>query len=224
VTTATYNITDDSDKETMSGRVDFDIRSENTASEAEEDSADESDEADASSDAEPDTDGSVAPRRHINWKRVLACGVLPGLALLLALGAGLLKWQDASVRGADLARIESAQVAKDSTIALLSYRPDTVDQQLGSARGLLTGDFKNSYTSVTTDVVIPGAKQKQILAAASVPAVASVSATPTHAVVLVFVNQTVVVGTDAPTDTASSVKATLDKISGRWLISAFDPI
>ena len=34
----------------------------------------------------------------INWSRVLAFGVLPVLALLLAAGGGFLKWQDASVR------------------------------------------------------------------------------------------------------------------------------
>jgi Mce-associated membrane protein len=54
--------------------------------------------------------------------------------------------------------------------------------------------------------------------------VASVSATASHAVVLVFVDQTIIVGTDAPTATASSVKVSLDKISGRWLISDFTPV
>ena len=116
------------------------------------------------------------------------------------------------------------QAAKDSTIALLSYKPDTVEQQLSAARDLLTGDFRDSYTSLTNDVVIPGAKQKQISAVATVPAMASVSANPNHAVVLVFVNQTVVVGQDAPTDTASSVRVTLDKVGDRWLISKFDPV
>jgi len=32
------------------------------------------------------------------------------------------------------------------------------------------------------------------------------------------------VGADAPTNTTSSVRVTLDKVGGRWLISAFDPI
>ena len=95
-------------------------------------------------------------------------------------------------------------MAKDSTIRLLSYKPDTVEQDLSSARELLTGDFRDSYTQLTNDVVIPGAKQKQIAAIANVPAVASVSADPGHAVVLVFVNQTVTVGDSAPTSTASS--------------------
>jgi Mce-associated membrane protein len=99
-----------------------------------------------------------------------------------------------------------------------------VDKDLGAATNLLTGEFKNSYTSLTNDVVIPGAKQKRISAVASAPAAAPVSANSDHAVVMVFVDQTVVVGTDAPTNTASSVKVTLDKVGGRWLISQFDPV
>lgn len=172
--------------------------------------------------AEADQGGT--PRRRVNWSRVLAFGVLPGLALVLAMAAGLFKWQDSSVRDAEVARIESVQAAKDSTIAMLSYKPDTVEQQLGAAHDLLTGDFRDSYTSLTQDVVIPGAKQKQISSVATVPAAASVSADPQHAVVLLFVNQTVVIGNGAPTNTASSVRVALDKAGGRWLISSFDPV
>lgn len=126
--------------------------------------------------------------------------------------------------GADEARIESVAAAKDSTIRLLSYKPDTVEKDLTSSRDLLTGDFRDSYTQLTNDVVIPGSKEKQISAVASVPAVASVSADPKHAVVLVFVNQSVIVGGSAPTSTASSVQVTLDKVGDRWLISKFDPV
>jgi Mce-associated membrane protein len=173
-------------------------------------------------DAEP-TPGTKGRRRPA-WARLVAFGVLPGLALLLALGAGYLKWQDSSVRDAEVARIESVQSAKDGTVALLSYRPDSVDKDLSAARDRLTGDFRGSYTSLTNDVVIPGAKQKQISAVATVPAAASVSANEGQAVVLVFVNQTSTIGNDAPTDTASTVKVTLDKVGDHWLISGFDPI
>jgi Mce-associated membrane protein len=179
--------------------------------------------------ADESTEPAEESKRRIQWARVFAYGVLPAVVLLLALGAGYLKWMDTSARVDDVTDAKSParqamQAAKDSTTALLSYKPDTVEQQLHAARDLLTGDFRDSYTSLTDDVVIPGAKQKQISAVATVPAVASVSADPRHAVVLVFVNQTVTVGQDAPTDTASSVRVTLDKIGDRWLISKFDPV
>jgi Mce-associated membrane protein len=191
---------------------------------ATEESTEKADEPTETAEEASESAEAEKPKRQIQWARVFAYGVLPALALLLALSAGYLKWVDNSVRDSDRARDASVQAAKDSTIALLSYKPDTVEKQLTAARDLLTGDFRNSYTSLTNDVVIPGAKQKQISAVATVPAAASVSAAPNQAVVLVFVNQTVVVGHDAPTDTASSVRVTLDKIGGRWLISKFDPV
>jgi hypothetical protein len=40
----------------------------------------------------------------------------------------------------------------------------------------------------------------------------------------IFVNQSAVIDRNPPTDTASSVRVMLDKISGHWLISGFDPV
>jgi Mce-associated membrane protein len=162
------------------------------------------------------------PRICGTW--FLAYGLLPGLALLLAVGAAYLKDQVGLASESGIARIESVAAAKGSTSALLSYKPETVEKDLEAARDRTTGTFTDSYTQLTHDVVIPGAKQKHISAVAKVPAAASVSATPNHAVALVFVDQTVAVGTDPPTDTASSVRVTLDKVGGRWLISGFDPV
>ncbi len=170
------------------------------------------------------TEDAAAPTKRFSLAAAVAFGVLPIVALLLAAAAGYLRWEDSSRRDADTARTESVQAAKDSTVALLSYKPDTVEKDLGGARDRLTGSFLDAYTQLINTVVIPGAKEKQISAVASVPAAASVSAEPDHAVVLLFVNQTVVVGTDPPTNTASSVRVTLDKVDDRWLISGFDPI
>jgi Mce-associated membrane protein len=170
------------------------------------------------------TETTETEKTGINWPRVLAFGVLPVLALILGAAAGFLKWQDSSVRDTNAIRTESMQIAKDASVKLLSYKPDTVEQDLGSARELLTGEFRESYTQLINDVVIPGSKEKQISAVATVPAAASVSAEHNKAVVLVFVNQTVVVGTDAPTATTSSVQVTMDRVDDRWLISEFNPV
>jgi Mce-associated membrane protein len=169
-------------------------------------------------------DQPVTAGHGTRWSRVSVLGALPVLVMLLAAAAGFMKFQDASARDADTARAESVRAATDSTIALLSYRHDTVQQDLEAAQTRLTGTFLDSYTKLTHDVVIPGAKQKEISAVATVPAAASASATADHAVVLLFVNQTVLIGKDVPTNTASSVRVTLDKINGRWLVSGFDPV
>lgn len=163
-------------------------------------------------------------RPAINGPRALVFGMLPILALLLASTAAFLKWQDSWTRASALAGIESVAAAKESTVAILSYQPQTVDKDLEAARDRLTGAFKDSYSQLIHDVVIPGAKKQHISAIATVAAAASVSAIPHHGVALLFVNQTVTVGNDSPTETASAVRVTLDKRGGRWLISGFDPV
>ncbi|ULP41592.1 hypothetical protein [Mycobacterium lentiflavum] len=163
-------------------------------------------------------------RRRVAWGRVVAYGVLPGLALILALTAAYVKWLDLSKRQSSLAGIESVRAATDGTVAMLSYRPDTVEKDLSAARDRLTGPLRDSYTSLTRDVVIPGAKQRHVSAAATVAAAAPVSSSANHAVVLEFVNQTIIMGNDPPTNTASRVRVSLEKVGARWLVSGFDPI
>lgn len=174
--------------------------------------------SDAESSAEP---GDVIKR--VSWFRILGFGLLPLAVMILGGVAGYMKFQDGSTRDAELAATQSVQAATDGTVAMLSYKPDNVDAVLGAARDRLTGAFRDSYTALVNDVVIPGARQKQISAAATVPAAASVSASRNHAVVAVFVDQTTIVGKGAPTDTASAVEVTLDKVGRKWLISGFEP-
>jgi len=161
---------------------------------------------------------------RFSWTRIVAVGVLPAVALLLAVGDGYLRWLDGSAHASRVAAEQSVKAATDSTIAILSYRPDTVDRDLTGAVGRLTGGFRQQYTQLVTDVVAPGAKQQHISAVATVPVAASVSATENHAVVLVFIDQTTTIGNDAPTQTTSSVRITLEKVRDRWLISQFDPV
>ncbi len=149
---------------------------------------------------------------------------LPAIALMLTIGVGYLKWTYGSGVASQQAGIDAMHAASRGAVAMLSYRPQTVDADLASAREYLTGSLKENYGALTRTVVAKGAKEKRISATATVPAAAVVSATPDTAVVLVFVDQTVVVGNDAPTDTVSRVRVTLANSKNRWLISGFDPI
>jgi Mce-associated membrane protein len=184
------------------------------------------DEAEAADEADLVDEEEAAAERgsRFSWTRIVAVGVLPAVALLLALGDGYLRWLDGSAQASRVAAEESVKAATDSTIAILSYRPDTVDRDLTGAVGRLTGGFRQQYTQLVTDVVAPGAKQQHISAVATVPTAASVSATENRAVVLVFIDQTTTIGNDAPTQTTSSVRITLEKVHDRWLISQFDPV
>jgi len=181
-------------------------------------------EAEAEAEAiEPD-EPNQRERRPIAWSRVLTYGLLPGLALLVALASGYFKWIDESENDVASARTESVRVAGEDAVALLSYKAESADKDLNAARDRLTGDFKEAYTNLIRQVVIPGAKEKHISSVTKVTAAAPASATANHAVVLLFVNQTVTIGDGVPTDTQPVVRVTLDKVNGRWLVSHFDPV
>lgn len=175
-------------------------------------------------DAEGRPADAKAQTARTRCKRLVALVLLPGIAMLATSGAGYLKRLQANARETQDARIESVQAATESTIKILSYSPDSVDRDLDSARDRLTGTFRDAYTQLIHAVVIPGSKDKKISAVATVPAATSISAAPSHAVVMVFVNQSIMVGNDPPSSSASSVRVTMDKHDNRWLISDFTPI
>ncbi len=156
--------------------------------------------------------------------RAVAFGVLPGLLVLLGAVAGVMTWTTISAGFLRQARADAVRAATDGAAALLTYHADSVDSDLRAARERLTGKFKASYTAYTHQVVIPDSHRKHVSAVAVVPAAASVSATTSRAVVIVFVNQTFNSDLDPPTATASSVRVSLAKIGGRWLISDFTPV
>ena len=157
------------------------------------------------------------------FRRVAYCSVL-ALPFLLAITAGYLKYLDRTETATNSARVESTRAASDAAVAMLTYHPDTVQNDLDAAKSRMTGSFQDSFSSLADDVVAPAAIQKLITAAATVPAAAPVSATQEHATVLLFVNQTVTIGKEAPSSANSTVRVTLDNIDGIWLVSGFEPI
>lgn len=174
-----------------------------------------------------ESDGANPSRLRTMWHpspRLLLHAFAPALALILAVGAGYLKWQDMSYRQAKSAAAESVQAATDATVAMLTYHHETVEKDLNAARDRLAGSFRDDYTKLIDTVVIPGSKEKNVSVIAKVSQAGAVSATANHAVVLVFVDQTTTFGSEAPTDSASSVLVTLDKQGGKWLVSKFEPV
>jgi Mce-associated membrane protein len=121
---------------------------------------------------------------------------------------------------------ESAIAAANSgTVALLSYSPDTLTEDLAAAKTNLTGEFLTYYTEFTEKVVAPAAQQNSVDTQAEVVRSAVSDIDEDSATVLVFINQTTT-STDKPDPalTASSVRVTLTKVDGTWKISAFDPV
>lgn len=124
---------------------------------------------------------------------------------------------------------EAARVAldaaRDGTVALLSYAPETLDQDFATAKSRLTGDFLDYYTDFTEKVVAPAAKQKSVKTEATVAQAAMSEINPDSAVALLFVNQATT-SQENPDGAfaSSSIKVGLTKIDGAWLISSFDPV
>ena len=169
---------------------------------------------------------SSAARRRLN-----AVPLIPvALVLGLLASAGLTGWlyfaQYRPDTQTDAAVAQSAvNAARDGTVALLSYKPDTLNQDFAAAKSHLTGDFLNYYDQFTKQVVTPAAQSKAVTTTAQVVGAAASELEPDKAVVLIFVNQvTTSKERPDPSMASSSVKVSLTKVHGQWLIAKFDPV
>ncbi len=181
-----------------------------------------------------DADVAATDQRPGLVKGVLSwCGrrwvaVLLAVLLVASAGAagGVYWWVYRSDQLTDSAAQQQAvDAAKQGTVALLTYAPDTLDKDLAAAKSHLTGEFLTYYSQFTDQIVAPAAKQKGVKTEANVVRAAVSDMHPDRAVVLVFVNQ-VTTSKDRPDPAlaTSSVMVTMVKNSGRWLISEFNPV
>jgi Mce-associated membrane protein len=152
------------------------------------------------------------------------------LAAALVISAGVAAWlyfeQYRPDQATDAASSAVAlDAAKNGTVALLSYSPESLDKDFAAAKSHLTGDFLSYYTQFTEQVVTPAAKQKSVKTSAAVVRAAVSELHRDSAVVLVFINQNTV-SKENPDGSfaASAVKVGLKKINNTWLISSFDPV
>ena len=169
---------------------------------------------------------ALPARRNL---RVLVASVVVAL-LMLGGSAGLAAWlyynEYRPDKETDPAAAQVAlEAAKTGTIALLSYSPESLDQDFANAKSKLTGDFLSYYTQFTEQIVAPAAKEKSVKTAASVVGSGVSQISADSAEVLVFINQTTT-SKENPDGAfaASSVKVGLTKIDGNWLIASFDPV
>jgi Mce-associated membrane protein len=179
--------------------------------------------ADAAEETRQDDDIKVA-----RWRRVKPRPVV--LVLILLVSGALAAWLyfdqfRSDQQTNDAATQAAVDAARDGTIALLSYKPDTLNQDFAAAKSHLTGGFLNYYDQFTKQVVTPAAKQKAVTTSAQVVGAAASEMHPDSAVVLVFVNQvTTSKERPDPAMASSSVLVSMTKVHGRWLITKFDPI
>lgn len=176
--------------------------------------------------AEPEPDSGPA-RRNVK-RRALARVIVPAAAVVAAAAAaGFLYVTQYRVDLAtdQSAKAEAIQAATDGTVAVLTYKPDTIDADLAAAQSHLTGEFLTYYAKFGDDILKPAARDREVTTQAAVVGAADTEIGPDAVTVLVFVNQqTVSRDRPEPSQSASSVLVNLTKVEGRWLISAFQPI
>jgi Mce-associated membrane protein len=180
-----------------------------------------------------ETDRESTPRESVVRRSVRGgrskLGVILLAAALIA-SAGVAAWlyfnQYRPDQETDAAASKVAlEAAKNGTVALLSYSPESLDKDFAAAKSHLTGDFLSYYTQFTEQIVTPAAQQKSVKTTASVVRAAVSELRPNSAVVLVFVNQNTTSKENPDGAFAvSSVKVSLTKIDSTWLISSFDPV
>lgn len=188
-----------------------------------EDAKPEDTEADVAEERTPGALGRAAGGLRRRWVAAL----LAALLVVSAGAAGGVYWwmyRPDQQTGAK-AQQQVTEAAREGTVALLSYAPDTLDKDLANAKSHLTGEFLKYYSQFTDQIVAPAAKQKGVKTEATVARAAVSQMEPGRAVVLVFVNQ-VTTSKDRPDPAlaTSSVMVTLVNEQDRWKISEFNPV
>lgn len=165
----------------------------------------------------------IAGRSVANWRLILATALV---VAAVGLAAGMFFFQYRPDRQIDDAAAQQAiRAASDGAVAVLSYSSDNLDRDFANAKSHLTGEFLAYYDKFSQEIVGPAVRNKHLTQKAVVIRAAVSQLQPTSAVVLEFVNQTTT-STEKkdPLMTPNSVRVTLAKVDGSWLISKLDPV
>ncbi len=186
------------------------------------------------SDGEVSDADSHAPARRRKrdlWRVKVTVKPVPVILILLILiSGGATAWLYVKQYRPDQQTDPSVErvavtAASDGTVALLSYSPDSLDEDFVTARSHLAGDFLSYYDQFTQQILAPAAKQKSLKTSAHVVRAAVSELHPDSAVVLVFVDQTTTSKDNPdPSMAASSVLVSLARVDGKWLITKFTPV
>lgn len=187
----------------------------------------------ASEDQAPQDPGNtekVRVDRRGRTRRLIAHWRLMVLTVLLASSVALTIVLYVTQHRADTATDPAAtsavvRAASEGTAAVLSYKPDTLTQDLATAKSHLTGEFLTYYGKFSDEILMPAARERAVSTKASAVRAAAAEMHPDSAKVLVFVDQTTT-SQDRPdaAQSASSVVVSMTKTDGKWLISAFEPV
>jgi Mce-associated membrane protein len=136
---------------------------------------------------------------------------------------GVLAYQHA---GADQARTDAKAAAENMAVQLLSYDYRAAPEDLAKRNDLVTGAFKDDYSTLMEQTVMPAAVAQKVSTRTSVTKSSIVSNDGSSQVkLLLFLNQTTQAGDKPdPQLDGSRVRMTVDKVDGKWLVSDLTPV
>jgi Mce-associated membrane protein len=118
---------------------------------------------------------------------------------------------------------EVIKAASEGAVALLSYSPDTLGRDMANAKTHLTENYLAYYQRFIDQIVEPSSQRAQVTTTATVVKAGVSELQSNSAVVLVFIKQTAVSKEKPqPVITSSSLRVTLSKEKGSWLIEKFE--
>ena len=167
--------------------------------------------------------GRLIGHARAHWRPILLVALV--LATTgLAIGLFFLQYRpDREID--DQAANQAIRAASDGAVAVLSYSSQSLDRDFAEAKTHLTGGFLDYYTTFTRDVVAPTVRDKHLTQKAVAIRAAAIELHPQSAVVLVFLNETTTSpDKKEPLKTPTSVRVTLEKVDGTWLVSQLDPV
>lgn len=172
-------------------------------------------------------DEPAAGRRRV-LVNPLVLPALVGLVVLAVIAVTLLAVVTAKLsdRHADRSNATAALSAASNGVAtVLSYNYKSLDGDFAKAEALLTPAFRKKYDTTTAKAVQPLAAKYHAVSTAQVTSGGVMSASGSHAQVLVFVSQQVTnTQLSAPRLDRSRIVVDLRKSGNRWLIDNLNPV
>ena len=127
-------------------------------------------------------------------------------------------------------RVDDARnQARDRATALvpdvLSYDFSTIEAHFDEILPQLGGDLRDRFDRVGREVVVPSAKDRQVVTTATVVESSVVSASPDTVALLFFVNQaTTSADSAAPRLDGSRVRVVMSETEGTWVMTEMSPL
>ncbi|ALE74778.1 MULTISPECIES: hypothetical protein [unclassified Pseudonocardia] len=170
-----------------------------------------------------------AYRSVVGWYRDRprqATRVLGAGAVVLAVLAVLFTVLQVQNMRTDSARNEARAVAEEVVPRLLSYDHRSIADEIDERTQQVGGRFRDDYTSLVRDIVIPASDRDQLVTQTSTAAVGTTEvSSPGQVQLMMFLNQTSTrAGQDQPTLSGSRVRVTMEQDGDHWLVSALDPV